>query len=742
MNIQKILQKILLMGVFIIPFIPFFVSSDMFLPFITGKNFAFRIIVEIMLGAWLLLAYWDASYRPRWSAVLATLTTFVGIIAIADFFGENPFKSIWSNYERMEGLVGLIHLFAYFLIITSVLKTEKLWMRFFNFSLGVSVIMGIYGLFQLSGAIEINQGGVRVDGTFGNSAYLAVYNLFHIFIAAFLLLKQKREMLLRVVYGSAIVLNLTMLYFTATRGTVLGLFVGVLLATILVALFERDRPVLKKTAIGILAGVILLIGGFLAVKNTTFVEESPVLSRFASISLEEGSVRFILWDMAWQGFKERPLLGWGQENFNFVFNKYYNPGMYGQEPWFDRAHNVFFDWLIAGGILGLLAYLSLFATAVYLLWFSIGTLSVVSKSILTGLLAGYFFHNLFVFDNLVSYIMFFSVLGYIHSTNTKEGKLEILLNRISSRVKSLFTGSIMDVAIAPLVVIIVIFSLYFFNYKAMMTNYTLLDALKPHIEGLPKNLELFKKALAKDSYGKVEVREQLTLFTVEIINREFGTPAIQKDFFNIASYEIEDQINNSPSNPRYYMALGHLLKSYKEYDNAIINFKKASEVTPERKDIHYALAQLYFINKQYEKSLEQYKILYELELEFQKPEASSYYIDRALNNYAAALIYAKKIKLAEDLLSKKYGTIVVPTNSIIDGYVYLGRYDRVLALWQKRVEENPKDIQSNLSLAASYWKVGRSKDSINIIRKIISSEPQFKEEGELIIQEIVNGRDF
>ena len=29
--------------------------------------------------------------------------------------------------------------------------------------------------------------------------------------------------------------------------------------------------------------------------------------------------------------------------------------MWGQEPWFDRSHNIFFDWLINAGLLGLLA---------------------------------------------------------------------------------------------------------------------------------------------------------------------------------------------------------------------------------------------------------------------------------------------------------------------------------------------------------------------------------------------------
>ena len=102
--------------------------------------------------------------------------------------------------------------------------------------------------------------------------------------------------------------------------------------------------------------------------------------------------------MAIKGFKERPILGWGQENFNIVFNKHYNPLM-DQEQWFDRTHNIILDWLIAAGILGALSYLSLFVAVLVLIWRR-GTFTFVEKSILTGLFAAYFFHNMFVFDNL------------------------------------------------------------------------------------------------------------------------------------------------------------------------------------------------------------------------------------------------------------------------------------------------------------------------------------------------------
>ena len=133
----------------------------------------------------------------------------------------------------------------------------------------------------------------------------------------------------------------------------------------------------------------------------------------------------MVWNMAYQGFKEHPMLGWGMENFNYVFNKYYDPNMWGQEQWFDRAHNVFFDWLIAGGLPALLGYLSLFGCAIYCIWRRADELSIVEKSVLTGLLGGYFFQNLFVFDNLTSLIYFGTILAYIDGmshTQVESGK--------------------------------------------------------------------------------------------------------------------------------------------------------------------------------------------------------------------------------------------------------------------------------------------------------------------------------
>src|SRR3989344_8723612 len=150
MAIEKTLRGIVILGIFALPFIVFIVANNLFFPYITGKNFAFRIIVEIITGAWLALALVKPEYRPRKSWLLGAFAIFALIIAAADFYGVNPAKSFWSNYERMDGWVTLAHLFAYF-VVASAMLSEKLWRALLQTSLAVSVIVGLYALLQLFG---------------------------------------------------------------------------------------------------------------------------------------------------------------------------------------------------------------------------------------------------------------------------------------------------------------------------------------------------------------------------------------------------------------------------------------------------------------------------------------------------------------------------------------------------------------------------------------------------------------
>ena len=151
MTLEKTLRGVAIASVFALPFVCLIVATNLFFPYITGKNFAFRLIVEIGFGAWIALALVSPEYRPKKSIVSLALAIFTFVMLVADLHGVYPFKSIWSNYERMDGWVTIIHLFAYVIVAASVMRTERLWKWLMWTSLGVSAYLSVYGFLQIAG---------------------------------------------------------------------------------------------------------------------------------------------------------------------------------------------------------------------------------------------------------------------------------------------------------------------------------------------------------------------------------------------------------------------------------------------------------------------------------------------------------------------------------------------------------------------------------------------------------------
>lgn len=730
---NTLLKSIIIGGIFAMPFLVFVVSSTLFFPFISGKNFDFRILTEIIFGAWVILALRDAAYRPKFSWLLIAVASFVAIIGLADLFGVSPFKSLWSNFERMEGFVSLIHLCAYFFVIGSVFNTQKIWNWFWNTTVGVSTIIAIYGLVQLAGKAQIHQSDTRLDASLGNSAYFAVYILIHIFITAFLLARWRGGNFVRAIYGVIILLQVYVLYYSATRGAILGFIGGALLTALLVALFERERKNVRKIAIGVVVGVIVLVGGFLAVKDSDFIRESPVLARFATISLEtEGNTRFIIWGMAIEGVKERPILGWGQENFNYVFNKYYDPRLYAQEPWFDRVHNLILDWLIVGGILGLLGFLSMLFFYFYYLWRAREEdtgLSIVDKSILTGLMAGYIFHNLFVFDNLISYIYFFALLGFVHSLVARPHKEGGIMSREIDK-------KMVTTILVPLVIILTIFSLYFFNVKGIKTGKTIIQGLSPQQQGLTENLRLFERATSYGVVGKQEAIEQLISTTMQIIGAEQVPNDIKIQFVQLAEGKMKELLKERPGDARLELFAANFYMRLGAPDEALVHLELAKEASPRKQHIYFNIGSAYIMKEEFEKAFEAFEYAYNLD--------TNYYL--AITNYAIGAAYVGRVDIVDWLVGyifeqyDKDKQALIIDDRLIRAYLTLGEHDKIVTLWQEAVKREPQNTQFHLSLSAAYTQVGERAKAIEEINIMIAIDPSLKDQGEQYIRDIEAGK--
>lgn len=644
MKLKDVLQYAIWLGIGAVLVVPFIVADSMFFPYIVGKAFTFRIIVEIIFGLWLILIMKEQEFKPKWSWTLGAVCLFIFILLIADINAVAPYKAFWSNYERMEGWITFAHLLAYFLVLGSMLNREKLWLWFLRANVIAGSIMAVYSLIE--GAKE---NVVRVAGPLGNPIYISVYFLFIFFFTLILLYKDvlSKKLLdwrawqkvfasvLFYVYIIVSALSLFVVYRTS-RGALLGVIGGIFVGAILIAIFEKEKKVIRQLAVGGIITVMAVVIIFISARNTSLVRNNQTLARFAEISWSNvnGQARQLVWPMALKGFKEKPILGWGQEGFNYVFNKYYVPGMYGQEAWFDRAHNAPLDFLVAGGILGLLSYLALFGSALYLLWFRKNNLDITERAILTGLFSGYLFQAIFVFDNLVSYIMFFTTLAYVHSRLTEDRPK--MVSKSSEKVQGYISVFMQNeeyqhYILIPTVIILTSVCFWYVNIPGMRANETLINAFRSvQSASVFQGLEAFKSALKYKSMGDSEIREQLLAYTPAVLKASGLDDKTKREFLTLAIDEVENQIAKVPNDARYYILMASMLNNIGQPGEALAYVKKAIELSPLKQAMRFELIQsLYALGRSEEAMLEA-KAAYELDTRYE--QAKSIYVETVKNH--------------------------------------------------------------------------------------------------------------
>lgn len=399
---------------YLIPLTVAIVFISTLFPFIVGKYSFFRTTVDLSLIFFLLgllfapdsKIYEERILKLFKSPIFIAVSVFTLMFLLAGFFGVNPSFSFWSNFERGEGGLQILHLYLFFSLLTILFKDKKNWNLLFWISIIAALLVVFYGvgaslkyndaemITRNIGGVEqkefsgkggplyqtfknfmgpnFNEPGYRFSGSIGNSSYAAAYFIFAMFYSCYLLVSRKDLKS----FGSIVLMVLAAIFIlffflSATRGAFVGLLIGILSSLVYLAWISKKWR--KYIFISAFALIVVFSLGIYSYRNFESFRKISVARIFdISISAQTFQHRAIMWKIAWDGFKERPLLGWGPENYTNVFDQHYNTNYYtpgqGMGAWFDRAHSVIFDYLSETGIMGLISYLSIFV-AFYWMFF-------------------------------------------------------------------------------------------------------------------------------------------------------------------------------------------------------------------------------------------------------------------------------------------------------------------------------------------------------------------------------------
>ncbi len=755
-------NRFYLIGFFLILALSLLVLDPWFSPPDWGKTTVFRIILSVLIFLFL-YRFLTGKKQPcfklsdKAKTGLFLLLALLGIFFLATLFSLDTHHSLWDTPYRSGGFVN----FAFYVILGilafSVFKKQD-WQKIWNFAFLIGVLVSILAILQWQGFFEdiLIAYANRPPASMGNPIMLALYLLLLSFLALAFAVKEKR-LFKKLVYLSALSLFVFVVLLTYSRAAYLGLATGLLWFVFFYPYSRRRLSLALRISF-----LLILISASLAVYHINtqplpeFVQENRTLKGITSrLSLEKAlqDPRISGWQVSWQALKDRPLLGYGPENFAVGFDRHYDPslpkieeGVGGAGRWWDRAHNFFLEVSVTAGIPVLIIYLLLIGT----LFWQLQKLkrskedkeAPVAAQGIQAAFIGYLAANFFSFDAFSIYLVFFLTAGYsLFLINRSEPLLEYVLmpekTEKKLRKKGLKKWRKHRKIIVPVLLILLIWFIWSFNIKPLQINKEInLAIYESENNYCDQALERMENVIPQKSI----LDGYLRIKYLEVINNCIQEKDITESYplAKKAQEILEENVQIMPYFTRNWLWLGKysniLLEHWQEdgaEKKAAIAFEKANILSPKRQEVLEGWAKTDLLTGQYQQAKEKAKECIELNKSF----AGCWWL-KALSH-----IYLEDLEKADQYMEtareKRYR--VKSKEALLDltkAYVEIANHSRLLETYPELIKLEPEEPQHYASLAFVYQALGMTEEAKKQALKIIELFPEHKAEAEEFLKQL------
>jgi O-antigen ligase/tetratricopeptide (TPR) repeat protein len=771
---------------------PFFVSSNTFFPFIVTKATVFRVLVELMLLLYVMMIV-RGEAKLRLNALTIVLLIYGLAVLLSAFFGVNLIWSLLSGCERMEGVIGVWHFIIFFLIITNVFTRED-FEQLIKIEIGISTFYGILALLIYKGIMTVGSVSQtpRLSGLTGNPSYLATYFIFNAFLAlylyfdSFLSARVKRsnsnDSKITSVMASLFprndsiwwllifIFDALLVFISGTRGGMIGLGVGILylIFNFLIS-SQKQLIIFKKLSLIVLGVIIIFLITVFSLKNTSLVKNNFALSRLTSISYKDptGMSRILSAQTAFKSFLEKPIFGWGIENYEPAYLKNFNPEVVKVLPgdfYFDRAHNKVMEVLATTGLVGFIPYIGIFVVVFLILNHKRKEEdNFILAVVLESLIIAYFVQNIFLFDFHESYLMFFLVLGFINqlgstiirsennsviasetkqsTTSSRSTKDSLIMKKEDSSYKSAqdFTPQLLKGFILIATFCLVIFSLSQIVLKTYFISRGIITVARLAVS---RNFDEALTAFKDVNYriGKLDnLRKDLVIGTYNILGsyniiNEKAEPLMQ----NLLQL-TDDLLKKEPWNYRLIMDKLQLVIYESNWDKS--KLEEAQQIrdelvkaAPYFPQTYLASAKLNFLlNKPEEARLDLEKVL---ELDPNNSVANylmGYYYNLNKDSQNAFNYFIKALDAGYSFNDPQL------IQNLVNILSQQKDYERIAKLYLQLLNLDPKNPEVYVHLAATYAKLHDKNKAIEYARMAMDLDPKYKEAALDFIQKVEKG---
>jgi len=720
------INKIYNYGIFIILTLPLLSIPTWFTPPDFGKTIIFRSILAIFL---FLIAYEFLSQPAhkeksdpvpiilKNNKIVWILLGFLGLLLLSSIFSVDSYFSFFGNPIRSGGFINYVFYIIFAILIFYYAKQQD-WKKYFDFSILIGGLVSLVAIFQYYGLFQgiFSYFPTRPPSTIGNPIFLGIYLLMLFFPTITLFIKEKSRNY-KYFYAGSILLFLYAILISGSRAAYLGLTIG----GIYFLLFNPKKlRALKITAITLM----IIAGGIIYYANAnthfpSFLENNKLFQSVQprlSVKFFLEDERFPAWKIGFNAFLEKPILGWGLENYAVGFNKNYDPSLV-QNKWWDKAHNTFLEIANTAGAPALILYLLLFVVLFWQLSRSdverlrITDFENLKKHGIKSTLIAYLVANFFSIDSFSSYLIFFMLVGYsmhlIYSTDDKTESQQLIqrqpLKHLTGYKKTVLGG----------VFILMMWFLWQYNFVPMWVNSQINTAQnRVTYKKCDKAFAIMDELVKNHSFLDSWVR----LRYIDFIGSCSNLYPENSLTYSKKGVEIEKElIVLQPLYVRSWIFLGQFtaIVANNETDPATKNslisdsysyLDKAQTLAPNHAEIMSERMRTDMIAGNYQKMTESANLCIK-----NYPDFSTCYWLRALAKiHLKDFGEAKKdIQIATDKNFNAENALSL--SQLINAYLDVENYSEMVPLYQKLIALNYQLPQHHSSLAVVYAKLGQYK---------------------------------
>jgi hypothetical protein len=382
---------------------------------------------------------------------------------------------------------------------------------------------------------------------------------------------------------------------------------------------------------------------------------------------------------------------------------------------YDKPHNAILEVAATTGALGVIAYLSIYASIVYTAH-SAFKKKKINKDVFVIFTLAYVAHfiaNLFLFDTLETYLGFFILAGFIGAISHFKEEEEY---------KEKFDKRYILILI-PLIVGASWFS-YEHGYKNLMSSYYGSKAIQAFQQA---NFDAGYYSVLKLGQYMSDASRDVVITSSSVFfdyNHAMGIgPEEDNKMANLYIDQLDKLTEKYPENilikavqARFFGLKGDSESIEKGLD--VIN--QALDKSPNYVDFLSMRSALYIIQEKYDKALDDLNQVTDYSDYFSEPYYKKSYIhfiqkeyDKSLDNF---IIGAEKGFQYTSDYSKKMAILALNLN----------REDDYLQPYLDHCENNPQDMQLFANLASAYAHLGKKDKVLEITNLILSTDSRYK----------------